>query len=73
MYTVRPVDRIGAGDAFSGALIYALLRNWPADQAVQLAAAAGCLKHYVRGDFSHCSLQETLQLARGEFDGRIRR
>jgi 2-dehydro-3-deoxygluconokinase len=72
-YTVRPIDRIGAGDAFTGALIYALLRNWPADQAVELAAAANCLKHYVRGDFSHCSLDETLQLARGEFDGRIRR
>jgi 2-dehydro-3-deoxygluconokinase len=72
-YDVRPIDRIGAGDAFSGALIYALLRSWTAEEAVQLAAAASCLKHYVRGDFSHCSLHETLQLAQGEFDGRIRR
>jgi 2-dehydro-3-deoxygluconokinase len=72
-YRVRPIDRIGAGDAFSGALIYALLLNWSTEQSVQLASAASCLKHFVRGDFSHCSFQETLALASGDFDGRIRR
>jgi 5-dehydro-2-deoxygluconokinase len=34
---------LGAGDAFGGALAYALLADWDAEQALRLANAAGAL------------------------------
>jgi 5-dehydro-2-deoxygluconokinase len=35
------VNGLGAGDAFGGALVYALLRGWSLEQAIRLANAAG--------------------------------
>lgn len=72
-YSIRPLDRIGGGDAFAGALIYALLQRRAPQDAVELAAAASCLKHAVRGDFCHASLEETESLVREGSDGRVRR
>ncbi|MCC6494271.1 MAG: sugar kinase [Pirellulales bacterium] len=72
-YVIRPIDRIGGGDAFSGALIYGLLQGKPAQDVVELAVAASCLKHAVRGDFCHASLDEVESLARDGPDGRVRR
>jgi 2-dehydro-3-deoxygluconokinase len=67
------VDRIGGGDAFTAGLIYGLLSRWPARRAVEFAAAAGCLKHSVPGDFSLASLEEVQALATGAGSGRIQR
>ncbi|MDR3050538.1 MAG: sugar kinase [Oscillospiraceae bacterium] len=36
-------DRIGGGDAFVGGLLYAMLRNWPAEQWLQFGWATGAL------------------------------
>ena len=72
-YTIRPLDRIGGGDAFAGALIYGLLQSRSSQEVVDLAVAASCLKHAVRGDFGHFSLAETESLARCGPDGRVRR
>lgn len=55
---VDAVDRIGAGDAFSGALIYGLLAKLDMQHAVGLAVAVSCLTHTVRGDFNLASLAE---------------
>jgi 2-dehydro-3-deoxygluconokinase len=72
-YTIRPVDRVGGGDAFSGALIYGLLKQKPAQAVIDLAVAASCIKHSVRGDFCHASLAEVESLARDGPNGRIQR
>lgn len=72
-YRIWIVDRVGAGDAFSGALIYALLSGMDGQQAGEFAAAASCLKHSVPGDFNHVSKEEVLALMRGGEAGRIQR
>ncbi len=42
-YAVEVVDTTGAGDAFNGALAWALADRKPLDAALPLAAAAGAL------------------------------
>jgi len=46
---VEPVDTVGAGDAFAGALAAALARGAELDEAVRLASAAGALATTRRG------------------------
>jgi len=72
-YQMRIVDRVGGGDAYSGALIFALLADMPPQHAVSFAAAASCLKHSIHGDFNHASLQEVEALVQGSSGGRIQR
>ncbi len=62
-YEVDAVDRIGGGDAFSGALIHAVRRDWEPQQIVEFAAAAGCLKYTVEGDCNAVTEAEVAQLA----------
>ena len=50
-HTVDTVDRIGAGDAFTGGLIVSRLANQGWDQAVRFATATAALKHTIPGDF----------------------
>ncbi|HOB75186.1 MAG TPA: ribokinase [Phycisphaerae bacterium] len=42
-FAVQPVDTTAAGDAFTAALAVARARDWPLDQAVRFANAAGAL------------------------------
>ena len=72
-YRIRVIDRVGAGDAFSGGLIYGLLHGWDVGRVVEFAAAAGCWKHTVHGDFSHASLDELLALVEHGQAGRVAR
>lgn len=65
------VDRIGAGDAFSGGLIYGLTNNWPSAKTVEFAAALAAWKNTIPGDFCHVSLPEALAIAEHGGDGRI--
>lgn len=62
-YEFDAVDRIGGGDAFSGALIHALLNRLPMQQAVNFAAAAGCLKYTIEGDVNAVTSDEVMTLA----------
>jgi len=50
-YEVEVVDRIGAGDAFSGGLIVSRLEQRGWDDALRFAAATAALKHRIPGDF----------------------
>ncbi len=50
-YEVEVVDRIGAGDAFSGGLIVSRLEQRDWDEALRFAAATAALKHTIPGDF----------------------
>lgn len=70
------VDRIGGGDSFGAALIYASLDpELKADDAsiASFAAAASCLCHSIYGDFNYSTKDEILSLARGGTSGRIQR
>ena len=72
-YDMQMVDRIGGGDAFSAGLIYALLMGWPRRRSIEFAAAAGCLKHSIPGDFNLVSVEEVRELAEKGESGRVRR
>jgi len=50
-YEVEVVDRIGAGDAFSGGLIVSRLEQRDWDEALRFAAATAALKAHDPGDF----------------------
>jgi 2-dehydro-3-deoxygluconokinase len=75
VYDILPlVDRVGAGDAFSGGLIHAL-RSYPDDprKALHFAVAAACLKHTIPGDANVVSTAEVEQLMAGDASGRVSR
>lgn len=69
------VDRVGAGDAFAGGLIFALNTPELAEPQVALgyAVAASCLKHSIKGDFNCCSRAEIEGLMKGGGSGRVQR
>lgn len=72
-HSVVPVDRIGAGDAFAGGLIHGMLQGMSLQACIEFAAAAGCLKHTISGDFLIASAEDVWRVTRGEGIGRIQR
>ena len=72
-YDIAIVDRVGAGDSFSGALIFSLLRGDAPQAAVDFAVAASSLKHTIMGDYNLVSLAEVEALAGGQGGGRVQR
>ena len=67
------VDRVGAGDSFAAALIYALGSGADDQRALEFATAASCLKHSIPGDFNRVSVSEVEALMKGEASGRVQR
>ncbi|MEJ8566493.1 sugar kinase [Elongatibacter sediminis] len=67
------VDRVGGGDSFASALIYALNAYEDRQQALEFAVAASCLKHSILGDFNRVSVAEVEQLMGGDASGRVQR
>jgi 2-dehydro-3-deoxygluconokinase len=72
-FNVRLVDRIGGGDSFAGALIYALLTDRSTEAALRFAVAASALKQTIPGDFNRVSVEEVDRLAGGDASGRVQR
>jgi 2-dehydro-3-deoxygluconokinase len=73
-YDVLPiVDRVGGGDSFCGGLIYGLRTYRDAQQALDFAVAASCLKHTVPGDFNLVTVAEVKKLMGGDVSGRVSR
>jgi 2-dehydro-3-deoxygluconokinase len=72
-YSIRIVDRVGAGDSFAAGLIYGELSNMGAEESLEFATAASCLKHSIEGDFNHVSVDEVKKLADGNKSGRVQR
>jgi 2-dehydro-3-deoxygluconokinase len=75
-YEIRNiVDRVGAGDSFAGALIFAL--GTPGldspETALRYAVAASCLKHSILGDFNYATRTEIEDLMQGPGSGRVQR
>ena len=72
-YHMHVVDRVGGGDSFGAGLIYALLSDFGAQDAIEFAVAASCLKHSIEGDYNMATKDEVLSLARGNASGRVQR
>ena len=72
-YHMHIVDRVGGGDSFGGALIYALLKDYEPQAAINYAVAASCLKHSIEQDFNLISDAEAASLAAGNTTGRVQR
>ena len=67
------VDRVGSGDAFAAGLIYGLQLFSTQQEALEFAAAAGCLKHSIPGDFNRTTVEEVRTLVKGGGSGRVQR
>jgi 2-dehydro-3-deoxygluconokinase len=73
-YEIRDiVDRVGSGDTFSAGLIYGLGVLDSKREALELAAAASCLKHSIPGDLPLLTLDEVKALMGGSGSGRVQR
>jgi 2-dehydro-3-deoxygluconokinase len=72
-YEIDVVDRVGAGDSFAAGLIYGLLSGKAAEDALEFAVAASCLKHSMIGDFNLASVAEVDALVNGDSSGRVQR
>ncbi len=69
------VDRIGTGDAFTAALLFALTTPELArpQRAIAFASAAFCLSHSIDGDFNYSTRAEIEALTAGDQSGRVQR
>jgi 2-dehydro-3-deoxygluconokinase len=72
-HEITVVDRVGAGDSFTGGLIHALLRGDEPAHAIEFAAAAAAWKHTIAGDWNRGTVAEIEALAGGSGGGRIGR
>ena len=73
-YDINPIiDRVGGGDAFSGALIHGLLTMSTQAEALEFAVAASALKQTIPGDFNLVDADEVKALAGGSANGRVQR
>lgn len=72
-HDIAIVDRVGAGDSFTGALIFSLSRGDDPQRAIEFAVAASALKHTVPGDYNRVTLGEVETLAAGGHGGRVQR
>jgi len=67
------VDRVGSGDSFAAGMIYGFQALSSRRDALEFAAAAGCLKHSVPGDFHRASVEEVNALLKDGGSGRVER
>ena len=72
-HEIAVIDRVGAGDSFTGALIFSLLRGDAPAHAIEFATAASALKHTIPGDYALLTLGEVEALATGTSGGRVQR
>ena len=67
------VDRVGTGDSFAAGLLFGLGRFSTAQEALEFATAASCLKHSIPGDLPLLSAAEVMSLMEGSGSGRVQR
>ena len=72
-YPIHIIDRVGGGDSFGAGLIYGLINNFSARDALEFAVAASCLKHTIPGDMNMVSVDEVKTLMGGDGSGRVQR
>ena len=64
-------DQIGSGDAFTGGMLYGLMRDLPPQQIIEFAVACGALKQSIPGDWALISRAEIEQFIQHGSSGRI--
>jgi 2-dehydro-3-deoxygluconokinase len=69
---IEVLDRVGSGDAFASAFIYAMLEGRGAQFAIDCASACGSLAMTTPGDVSMATLAEVLSLMEGRGAGAVR-
>ncbi|MBD5585786.1 MAG: sugar kinase [Clostridia bacterium] len=63
------LDRVGGGDAFASGMIYAIMRQMPAEEIVNFAVASSVIKHTMHGDFNITDDEESIiKLMNQEFE-----
>jgi 2-dehydro-3-deoxygluconokinase len=67
------VERIGSGDSFMAGFIYAALQGWSDQQKIDFATASAVLKHSYEGDIMLGTVEQVLQVMKGDMGGRILR
>jgi len=72
-YNMKIVDRVGGGDSFGAGLIYSTLSDKSAQDTLEFAVAASCLKHSIEGDMNLVSVDEVEKLSGGDGSGRVQR
>ena len=72
-YNIKIVDRVGGGDSFGAGFIYSCLNGKSAQDTLEFAVAASCLKHSIEGDYNLVSVAEVEALAGGDASGRVQR
>ena len=50
-----------------------MMKGYDAQQTIEFAVAASCLKHSIEGDYNQVSVDEVLALAGGNASGRVQR
>jgi 2-dehydro-3-deoxygluconokinase len=60
------IDRVGSGDTFAAGLIYGFQKLSTHLEALEFAAAAGCLKHSTTGDFSRSTAVRSTATVEGQ-------
>lgn len=69
---IEVLDRVGSGDAFASAFIFAMLEGRDAQFAIDCASAHGALAMTTPGDGSMATLDEVLNLIEGRGAGAVR-
>ena len=57
-YEIRPLDRVGSGDAFSAGLVYSDIHGCSVEESVAFAAASCAMKHEISDDINFASVKE---------------
>ena len=72
-YEVRIIDRVGSGDSFASGFIYGLVSGKTMKDAAEFGVAASALKHTIPGDLNHVTVEEVMELVKGDGSGRVQR
>ena len=72
-YLIHMIDRVGSGDAFSAGIVYAIMNEYSAQDAIEFAVASGVLKHSIEGDVTLMNVAEVSALAKGDGSGKVQR
>ncbi len=70
---IRIKDRLGGGDAFLAGSLYGILNQWEAGKIIDFANASYALTQIIKGDLNLFSIDENLEIAKGNYTGMLKR
>jgi len=72
-YSIHLVDRVGGGDSFGAGLIHCLVNGKKLQESLEFAVAASALKQTIPGDMNLVSVDEVMEIVKGNTSGRVQR